>query len=309
MISMKKASAIIVGLVILGVLAIFSMTFTVSFNQVAIQSRFGKVDESSIVRAPGLHFRLPFFADGVHLYDTRLQILESPIENIQTTDGQQIVVRGFLLWRVDREGTGPLDFYQSFADLGAARETLRSQFRDAMTALSEFSFNELLGEQSKLADAEQAILQRMKDSIADGIEPVAAGVTRVVFKESTTSEVVRRMQARRDTLADSERARGAAEAERIRSTAAGVSERILAFAAQRAQEIRTEGEELAARYLAEMGEDEQLAIFLLWLDALERSLSENTTYVLDTAESPWHLLEATDAQSAVPAASAEVTSE
>ena len=302
---MKKAAAIIVGLVILGVLAIFSMTFTVSFNQVAIQSRFGKVDESSIVRAPGLHFRLPFFADGVHLYDTSLQILESPSENIQPTDGQQIV----LLWRVDREGTGPLDFYQSFADLGAARETLRSQFRDAMTALSEFSFNELLGEQSKLADAEQAILQRMKDSIADGIEPVAAGVTRVVFKESTTSEVVRRMQARRDTLADSERARGAAEAERIRSTAAGVSERILAFAAQRAQEIRTEGEELAARYLAEMGEDEQLAIFLLWLDALERSLSENTTYVLDTAESPWHLLEATDAQSAVPAASAEVTSE
>lgn len=301
---MKKASAIIVGLVILGVLAVFSMTFTVSFNEVAIQSRFGKVDESSIVRAPGLHFRLPFFADGVHLYDTRIQILESTIQNIQTTDGQQIVVRGFLLWRVDADGDAPLRFYQSFAGLPEAKDALSGQFRDAMTSLSEFSFNELLGEDSRLKDAEAAVLKRMSSAAADGIEPVAVGVTRVVFKESTTSVVVDRMRARRNTLADSERARGAAEAERIRSTATGISERILAFAAQRAQEIRTEGEELAARYLAEMGEDEQLAIFLLWLDALERSLSENTTYVLDTAESPWHLLEASDSDAALPAATA-----
>jgi hypothetical protein len=40
-----------------------------------------------------------------------------------------------------------------------------------------------------------------------------------------------------------------------------------------------------------MGEDEELAVFLLWLDALEKSLSQNTTYVIDTAVEPWHLLE------------------
>ena len=55
---MKKATAIIVGLVILGVLILFSMTYTVSYNQVAIQSTFGKVNDGSIVREPGLHFRL-----------------------------------------------------------------------------------------------------------------------------------------------------------------------------------------------------------------------------------------------------------
>ena len=288
---MKKASAIIIGLVILGILAIFSMTFTVAYNEVAIQSRFGKVDEDSIVRESGLHFRLPFFADSVYLYDTRLQILESPLENVQTADGQQIVVRGFLLWRVQRAGNGPLAFYQSFADLAAARETLRNQFRDALTSLSQFEFNELLGKDSRLADAEKAVLGRMASVSSEGIEPVTVGLSRIAFKESTTSEVVRRMQARRDTLADSERARGTAEAERIRSNASGVAEKILAFASQRAQEIRTEGEELAARYLAEMGEDEELAVFLLWLDALEKSLSQNTTYVIDTAVEPWHLLE------------------
>ncbi len=297
---MKKLSAIIVGLVILAVLVVFSMTFTVSYNQVAIQSRFGKVDESSIVRDPGLHFRLPFFADAVHLYDTRLQILESPLENVQTRDGQQIVVRGFLLWRVDREGDGPLKFYQAYPDLAAARDALRTQLRDAMTSISEFSFAELLGDGSRLEEAEQAILDRMSQVVAEGVDPVTIGVSRIAFKESTTSEVVQRMQARRDTLADSERARGSAEAERIRSSANGAAEKIIAFAGQRAQEIRTEGEELAARYLAEMGEDEELAIFLLWLDALEKSLSENTTYVIDAAAEPWHLLEADSAAQALP---------
>jgi len=293
---MKKATAIIVGLVILGVLILFSMTFTVAYNQVAIRSTFGKVDEASIIREPGLHFRLPFFADSVTLYDTRLQILESPLENIQTADGQQIVIRGFMLWRVDRAAEGPLQFYRSFPDLAAAREALRSQFRDAMTLLSKYDFDDLLGQESHLAEAEAVVLARMNSVVSEGVQPVTVGISRIAFKESTTSEVVRRMQASRDTLADSERARGTAEAERIRSRAAGVAEKILAFASQRAQEIRTEGEELAAHYLAEMGKDEQLAIFLLWIDALEQSLSENTTFIIDTDMKPWHLLEAEGTQ-------------
>ena len=174
----------------------------------------------------------------------------------------------------------------------AAKDALRSQFRDAVTLLSKYSFGDLLGADSKLDAAEEAILARMQSVASEGVEPVTVGISRIAFKESTTSEVVRRMQAGRDTLAESERARGSAEAERIRSRAAGVAEKILAFASQRAQEIRTEGEELAARYLAEMGKDEQLAIFLLWVDALEKSLSENTTFIIDTDMKPWHLLEA-----------------
>jgi membrane protease subunit HflC len=160
-----------------------------------------------------------------------------------------------------------------------------------LTSLSQFEFNELLGKESRLVDAEKAVLARMASVSSEGIEHVTVGLSRIAFQESTSSEVVRRMQARRDTLADSERARGTAEAERIRSSASGAAEKILAFASQRAQEIRTEGEELAARYLTQMGEDEELAVFLLWLDALEKSLSQNTTYVIDTAVEPWHLLE------------------
>ena len=41
---MKKTAAIIIGLAILFVLLLFSMTYSLGFNQVALKSHFGKVD-------------------------------------------------------------------------------------------------------------------------------------------------------------------------------------------------------------------------------------------------------------------------
>lgn len=287
---MKKVVAIIVGLIILAVLLLFSMTYSVSYHEVGIRSRFGKIDESSIIKEPGLHFRLPFFADSVQTFDTRTQLLKSPMDNLQTRDGQQIVVEAFMFWKIDTEGDGPLKFYESFASVGEAPPILESKFRDAVSVLSQYRFSELLGPDSKLQEAENEILNRMKSLEAEGVLPVFAGVSRVLLKEKTSQAVIRRMKARRDTLAENERARGVAEAQRISSEAQTTADKILAFASQRAQEIRTRGEEQAAKYLQQMSQDEDLAIFLIWLDALDQALAENTTVILETDFAPWHLM-------------------
>ena len=287
---MKKVVAIIVGLIILAVLLLFSMTYSVSYHEVGIRSRFGKIDESSIIKEPGLHFRLPFFADSVQTFDTRTQLLKSPMDNLQTKDGQQIVVEAFMFWKIDTEGDGPLKFYESFASIGEAPPILESKFRDAVSVLSQYRFSELLGPESRLEQAEGEILSRMQSLEAEGVLPVFAGVSRVVLKEKTSQAVIRRMKARRDTLAENERARGVAEAQRISSEAQTTADKILAFASQRAQEIRTRGEEQAAKYLQQMSQDEDLAIFLIWLDALEQALAENTTVILETDFAPWHLM-------------------
>jgi membrane protease subunit HflC len=81
-----------------------------------------------------------------------------------------------------------------------------------------------------------------------------------------------------------------ADAEAIRAAAKAKHDKIMAFASQRAEDIRAEGEAQAAEYLQQMGEDEELAIFLAWLDAVEASLSENTTLVLESDVAPWHLM-------------------
>ena len=145
---MKKTVAIVVGAVILAVLLLFSMTYSISFNEVGIRSRFGKIDEMSIVREPGLHFRLPFFADSVDTFDTRVQLLESPLDNLQTKDGQQIVVKAFMLWKINTDGNGPLDFYQSYPSIREANLILSTQFRDAVSTLSQYNFEELIGERT-----------------------------------------------------------------------------------------------------------------------------------------------------------------
>jgi len=266
------------------------MTYTVSFHEVGIRSRFGQTDENSVVREAGLHFRLPFFADSVTLLDTRMKIHQSPISLFQTSDGQQIVVKTFLLWKVDTEGTAPLDFYRSYGSADVARSTIDGQFRDAISTLSSFTFEELTGNNNKLEDAENAILARLDSLKETGIVPVIVGINRLLLPPKTTTAVLKRMEAKRNTLADQRRAKGMADAEAIRAAAKAKHDKIMAFASQRSEDIRAEGEAQAAEYLEQMGEDEELAIFLAWLDAVEASLSQNTTLVLESDVAPWHLM-------------------
>jgi membrane protease subunit HflC len=287
---MKRPIVIVAGIALLLILLAFSMTYTVSFHEVGIRSRFGQTNENSVVRESGLHFRLPFFADSVTLLDTRLKIHQSPMSLFQTSDGQQIIVKTFLLWKVNTEGTAPLDFYRSYGSADVARSTIDGQFRDAISTLSAFTFEELTGNNNKLEDAENAILARLDSLKKTGIVPVIVGINRLLLPPKTTTAVLKRMEAKRNTLADQRRAKGMADAEAIRAAAKAKHDKIMAFASQRSEDIRAEGEAQAAEYLEQMGEDEELAIFLAWLDAVESSLSQNTTLVLESDVAPWHLM-------------------
>ena len=303
---MRKPLVITVGLAIFFILLLFSMTYTVSFHEIGIQSRFGETSEDSIVRDAGLHFRLPFFADSVVILDTRMQIHQSPFEMLQTADGQQIVVKAYLLWKVDREGMAPLDFYRSYGSEDSAQTAIDSQFRDALSVLSSYSFDELTGETNQLVEAEHAILEKLDSIQTTGIVPVSVGINRLLLPPKTTTAVLDRMQARRNTLAEQRRAKGTADAEAIRAEAKAKHDKIMAFASQRATEIRAEGEKHAAKYLSDMGEHEELAIFLAWLDAVETSLSKNSTLVLESDVAPWHLLDVKSAPTGtIPTPSSE----
>jgi membrane protease subunit HflC len=288
--TMKRPIAIFSGIALLLILLLFSMTYTVSFHEVGIRSRFGQTSEDSIIRDAGLHFRLPFFADTVTLLDTRMKILQSPLELLQTADGQQIVVKAYLLWQVDSDGAAPLNFFRSHGSAEGAKGSIDGQFRDALSVLSSYSFDELTGATNKLSAAEASILDRLTTLKTSGIVPVSVGINRLLLPPKTTTAVLNRMQARRETLAEQRRAKGMADAEAIRAEARAKHDKIMAFASQRAEDIRAEGEAQAAEYLQQMGEDEELAIFLAWLDALETSLSQNTTLVLESNVAPWHLM-------------------
>ncbi len=292
---MSKLIAIIVGFLLLASLVLFTTTYTVSFHEVVIKSRFGQTNENSVVRGEtdaGLHFKLPFFIDRTVNFDTRLQLLESPLETIQTADGQQLVVRAFLMWQIDTEDDdGPLAFASSYESIEKADRLLLDELRDSLSVLSKYSFDELIGgREGHLAKAEAALLNQMMSVRSKGVLPVTAGVSQLLLPPKTTTAVLSRMYQTRQNLAEAERFKGQAEAERITSEARTMADTIRAFAELRAEEIRAEGNEKAREYLEKLREDEEFAIYLVHLDALAQMLDKTTTLVVPTNLAPFDLM-------------------
>jgi membrane protease subunit HflC len=289
---MKKRFAVVAGLLLLILLALFSTTFTVRFHEVAIRTRFARTTPDSIVTKPGLHFRLPLFADRVTKIDTRLQMVQSPLKEIKTRDDQSLLVQAFLLWQVDatQDGDGPLRFFRKYSTIEQARLQLEDVFSDRMGVLSQFAFDDLIGEGSRLKDAEQMLLGAMSGVEDAGVRPVTVGISQVLLPAKTTTAVLRRMEQTRKKLAEDERAAGMSEATRLQAEARTKLDKIRSVVQERAEQIRAQGDVKAAAFFSQMAQYEEFAIFLVQLSALEKALSEYTTFVLSDQNAPWHFI-------------------
>lgn len=289
---MSKGIGIAVAAILVVLLLLYMSTYTVRFHEVAVKTRyFGGASDRSVETEAGLHFMMPLITD-VTTLDTRLRLVETPQIEVATADGQSVVVQAFLMWKVDTsDEQAPLQFAQAFETIRDADDKLPGDLRTALAAtLGGYGFDDLIGPESRLPEAEAAVLAQLSFLEDLGIEPISAGISQVLLPTRTTTAVLGRMEEVRKSLAARERARGESEAAAIQSQANTAADKLLAFASQRAEEIRAEANVVAARAFAEMKVDEQLAIFLLWLDTLEESLKQETTIFLSDQSAPWHLL-------------------
>ena len=140
---MKKFVAIIVGLIILAVLCC-SASPTRSPTTSRHSSRFGKIDESSIIRSPDCTsgFRSSPTASTP---STRVQLVETPMDNLQTKDGK--MCRAFMLWKIDEEGV--VHSISSFSSSRPCRSSPRSFV--TRVGAEPVRLDELLGKNSKLS--------------------------------------------------------------------------------------------------------------------------------------------------------------
>ncbi len=287
---MNKTLPIVTGGIILLVLTLFNTTYTVNYHEIAVATRFGK--PIGVVRDPGLHLKAPFFIDGVSKLDTRLQLSESNLETVLTKDGQQVVVRAFLLWRVDGTTDAAMGFFTAYGTIDAASKELETRLNASIRgAVGQFAFTDLIGGSSRLPAAEQAILADLNRNQMEGVQATTVGLSQVVLPPKTTIAVVNRMGAVQETLANLEESRGRAEADAIKSMAATQADTIRNFAEQWAAEIEAVGNTEATRYYEQMKQEADLAIFLAWLDTLKASLSGSTTFVTDMSRAPFHLID------------------
>ena len=208
---MNKAFAAIVGLLLLVLLVLFSTTYTVRFNEVAVRTTFGETSTASVVTEPGVHFRFPLFADRVSKFDTRVQLTETPLVEVPTADGQSVVIKAFLMWQIEADDPAKVEtFARSFRESTDADNMIRGMLQTAVKAgVSRYEFDDLIGADSRLGAAEQDIKAHVAAVTADmGISPVTVGISHVQLPAKTTKAVLERMQATRQKLAETERTKG-----------------------------------------------------------------------------------------------------
>ncbi len=308
---MNKYFASIIGFVILAALIAFTTSYSVPFHEVAIVSTLGRSEGAgSVVSEPGPKMKWPAPFQTVRTLDTRYQLVETRLDTVPTSDGLQVIVKAFLLWKVDEVGEGPLAFAKAYPGIEAAHRNLELWLRNNTRAvLSQYRFNELIGSGSRLAEAEAAILERLSSGQDDsnrtlkslGIEPHVVGLAQVLLPAQTTENVIRRMEQERKILADMQRQEGEAEYDRILADAAEKASKIRAFADRLAEEIKAEGEKAAAVAIAELNEEPEFAKLLVWLDALEQTAAQNSTFFIPAMNlAPFHLISSGNNISGVP---------
>jgi len=283
---MKNAFTILIGCLLAVAILSRMFLYQVRYDQVAIRTLFDRADAESVEETPGLKWRLPWPMHQVTHYSKRLQLLEDRLEELQTADGKSVIVRTYLTWRI----TDPLAFYVTLKDPAEARRQLSSRLREVRGILSGYRLDQLVNQDRdtlKLETIEREAHDAVQQSLDDagyGLEVESVGIYRIILPESTTGKVFETMIATRERLADEALQEGQAQASAIRSDAESARDRILAFAERRAQAIRSQGDREASREYDAFARNEEFAIFIRRLEALEKMLGHNTTFVL-SAES------------------------
>lgn len=307
---MRKFGLYILALVVAVFLLAYTMTYTIRFTEAGVKTRFGSAGPDSVKRDPGLRFKIPLM-DSVTTYDTRPRVSQVRLETSATRDGRQIIVESFCVWRV----SDPLAFFQRFSSAGGAAsehyriadDTVKSNLRNAMGAVSKFDLNRLFNADQNvdgLGELERDVLSNLaakgtkpienapsaagtEVTLATmGIEVVDVGISQIALPQETTTKVFERMAETQNAKAKDITAKAESKANTIRTDAETDARRIESFARQLAAEIRAKGDKEAEQYYAMQQGNPALAQFLVEVQMLKEVQGRKETTVVLPMSSP-----------------------
>jgi len=283
---------LVTGALLLLIFLLLLFAFQVRQTEVAIVTQFGKYQRT--IEQPGLYFKAPWPIQRVNKFDNRVRSFESRLEQMTTKDGRILLVSAFVGWRIADSKL----FLERFdrGDIARAGQILEAQVRDTKSGVvAQYDFADFVSTNAaalKFDQIEQAMLTNLKQRARDnyGIEIRFAGIKQIGLPESITAKVFERMTQERQQLVKQFTGEGEAEAIRIRAEADRQRGEILSKAEAEATVIRGQAESEAAKSLAVFEKNPKLANFLLELKALEASLKDRTTLILDQQTPPFNLL-------------------
>jgi membrane protease subunit HflC len=278
-------------------LALYATSFVVRFDQTAVVTTFGRADEADVRnrdgQSAGFYFKWPWPIQQVRFFDTRLRLIEDRLEQQETKDKQIVILKTYLVWRV----SDGLAFMRSMQDDENATRFLVDRLRTTRSEVGNYTLDELANTDParlKLQELEERILVRLRQDLAGkdyGISIARVGVKRLQFPDQIANSVYERMRQTRRRLAQNAQSEGQAIAAGIEAKARSDRDRILAFANRKAQALRAEGDAAAARYYEVFARNEEFAVFVRKLEALETMLSNNSTFLIDSQTQPFDLLQ------------------
>ena len=267
-----------IGTSLLVVLALMSsMLFVVDQRQFGVVYALGQIKE--VITQPGLHFKLPPPFQTLTLIDTRtLTIDESGADRFSTSDKNEVLVNTVIKYRV----ADPLKLFESNEkNTQTAEERILALARTALaSSFAKHTLTESLGNQQALASDAQKSVEGA--AAAFGVQLVDLQMTRIDFPSAVADSVYKRMIAARQQAAANERAKGTAEADKIKADAERTQQAILADAYSQAQSIKGEGDSKAAAIAADAyGRDPQFYQFYQSLEAYKKTFKPGDVIVVD----------------------------
>jgi membrane protease subunit HflC len=291
-----------IGLILLLVFVALLFCFQVRQTEVALVTTFGKPTRT--ITDAGLYFKLPWPIQKVQTFDKRIQSFEEKFEETLTKDSYNIIITVYSGWAI----SDPAVFRERFnGSVDRAKSELATLVRSAKNAVvGQHPFSHFIStneKELKFTEIEKEMLDDVqpKAKASYGIDVRFLGIKQLGLPESITQKVFDRMKEERQRFVQKLQADGEAKASDIRSAANRERSDILTKAEAEVTELRGKAEAEAAKSLAVFQANPEFAVFLLKINALEQTLKERSTLILDQRTSPFDLLDATAPGAAKPA--------
>jgi membrane protease subunit HflC len=301
----KPTSMIIGGIVILGLIILFSATFIVDETEQAIITQFGKPVGDPIVE-PGFHLKVPIIQK-VHFFDKRFLAWDGAPNQIPTKDKRFIWVDSYARWRI----MDPLLFFQRVRDERGAQTRL-DDILDGETrnAIANNDLVEIVRSTNRELEVSEA-LEEMKETEINlriklgrekltrliieaasprlqvlGIELLDLRFKRINYVEEVQKKIYERMITERKRIADKFRSEGQGEAAKIIGDRERDLKKIQSEAYRTAQELKgkadAEATAIYARAYNQNNESRDFYQFLKTMETYKNTLSEKDWLVLST---------------------------
>lgn len=292
---MKRSPlTIAIGAILIVIFALLLFMYQVRKSEVAVITRFGKVDRVNIQPGPG--FRLPWPIENVFKLDQRIQNFNTKLDEVTLPDQNIISLEAYVGWKIDN----PAEFFPRFdngsiPDAEANLEPIVDTAKNEVAGQHPFAdFVSADAGRMRYSAIENEILRKVQASVQDrhyGLSIEFVHIRQIALPEAVTKSVFDRMTSERDFYIKKVTAEGDETAARIKADADKTAAVTLADANSIALEVKGQGEADMIQALRILQQNPELATFDLKNDALRDFLQQHTTLILDPSMAPLNLLQ------------------